>query len=77
MRSYRSAFLAGGRHVVLPGVWHSVSRIGTFDEASGAHATCCARVLLMLLSHTLYGPYLMRGIRVGFDEASGESHNCV
>ncbi len=30
----RSAFLAGARHVVLPGVWHSMSRIGTFEGES-------------------------------------------
>uniref|UniRef100_A0A7S0RWZ9 Uncharacterized protein n=1 Tax=Chlamydomonas leiostraca TaxID=1034604 RepID=A0A7S0RWZ9_9CHLO len=29
-----SAHLAGARQVVVPGVWHSVSRIGTFEEAS-------------------------------------------
>lgn len=29
------ALLDGAQHVVLPGVWHSVSRVGTFDEASG------------------------------------------
>jgi len=31
----KSAFLEGGRHVLLPGVWHSMSQIGTFDTASG------------------------------------------
>ncbi|KAL6764512.1 Alpha/Beta hydrolase protein [Haematococcus lacustris] len=30
-----SACLQGARQVLLPGVWHSVSKIGTFDEASG------------------------------------------
>ena len=29
------ALLEGAVHVELPGVWHSVSRVGTFDEASG------------------------------------------
>jgi pimeloyl-ACP methyl ester carboxylesterase len=29
------ALLEGAQHVELPGVWHSVSRVGTFDEASG------------------------------------------
>lgn len=29
------ALLDGAQHVELPGVWHSVSRVGTFDEASG------------------------------------------
>ncbi|KAG2449109.1 hypothetical protein HYH02_005857 [Chlamydomonas schloesseri] len=30
-----SALLPGARHVVLDGVFHSMSRIGTFDEESG------------------------------------------
>lgn len=30
-----SALLPGARHVILDGVYHSMSRIGTFDEESG------------------------------------------
>ena len=34
----RSAFLAGARQVLLDGVFHSMSRIGTFEEAAGGSA---------------------------------------
>lgn len=27
------AFLGGANHIVLDGVWHSMSRIGTFEES--------------------------------------------
>jgi hypothetical protein len=29
------ALLPGAAHVVLDGVWHSMSKVGTFDEESG------------------------------------------
>ncbi len=29
------ALLPGAEHVILEGVWHSMARIGTLDEASG------------------------------------------
>ena len=29
------ALLDGAHHVVLDGVWHSMSKVGTFDEESG------------------------------------------
>ncbi|KAF5834129.1 hypothetical protein DUNSADRAFT_9289 [Dunaliella salina] len=31
----QSAYLAGARQLVIPGVWHSMSRIGTFEDESG------------------------------------------
>uniref|UniRef100_A0A7S3QUW5 Uncharacterized protein n=1 Tax=Dunaliella tertiolecta TaxID=3047 RepID=A0A7S3QUW5_DUNTE len=31
----QSAYLAGARQLVIPGVWHSMSRVGTFEEESG------------------------------------------
>jgi hypothetical protein len=38
----RSALLPGGaRRIVLRGVYHSMSRIGTFDEDSGKRGDAC------------------------------------
>ena len=49
-----AALLEGAEQVVLDGVFHSMSQLGTFDTASGARllrpdATCC--FMDLLLSH--------------------------
>jgi hypothetical protein len=45
-----SALLEGAHHVVLDGVFHSMSKVGTFDEASGTLHCCLTNMSANLQS---------------------------